>query len=454
MALVANSDGTRTLAGYIHYSGVFPHAKVQQIAVAPDYRRAGAGTALIQTLISDLEAVGYLTIKAEIAENLAAPLKFYPKNGFTFVRSKPGGKSRNRAILIHARELDNDDLFSLASRNKADHFDLGIRRRSAGEDPFYAFDLNIYFDLVRDRLHSESARALFGAALAHDIRLAVADEFVSELKRTSSNLTADPILQMALRLPRLPKSDTEQLEKLRNAIHDIVFVNRHLASAGSVQALSDAGHLAHAALARASAFVTRDGAIVEARNELLDEIGIDVITLDELLPLLPHEAIADTFPSQQGNGFECRRITCSELNDYFNDVKIPQSLNSEFVGQSASSVQIYMEGVTESGRLVGVGIVQVSRGMEPVARLLVHVRPEHVESELFADYLLEACTRQACTELPTMVELVHVPGQSSTHSLAIAKGFVRDKAGNSYRKVALGRPITLGTWSLIHNYRL
>ena len=38
--------------------------------------------------------------------------------------------------------------------------------------PMFVLDLNVYFDLVRNRDHSENARRLFGKALGHTVHLA------------------------------------------------------------------------------------------------------------------------------------------------------------------------------------------------------------------------------------------------------------------------------------------
>jgi ribosomal protein S18 acetylase RimI-like enzyme len=240
IALAADGD----LSGYIHYSGVFPHAKVQQIATSPAWRRQGVASTLIRAVVAKLENHGFLSLKAEIAETLAGSLAFYRGNGFVEVMRRKGGSARNRAILVHVRELESDNLFAFADRQQTGDFDLGIKRRSAGEDPLYAFDLNVYFDLVRDRRQSDKARALFGAALAQQIRLTVSDEFALELKRTSTDRANDPVLQMALRLPRLPSVDRERCSALATRIHQIVFVDPGLASANSAQSLSDAAHIA------------------------------------------------------------------------------------------------------------------------------------------------------------------------------------------------------------------
>ena len=443
-ALTVDSNNTREVAAYVLYSGVFPHAKIQQIAVLEKFRKNGAATALMKCLVSDLERVGFMTIRADVASDLQGPLAFYAKNGFERIRERTGGKARNRTIIIHVRQLDTDSLFSVKSDGQ--DFDLATRRRSAGDTPFFAFDLNIYFDLVRERTNSDKARQLFGAALAHEIRLAVADEFVTELESTSAKNQPDPILQMALRMPRLPKSDKSQLDTLTAQIHDLVFVKPQLQAAGSKQAKSDARHLAHAALSRASAFVTRDGAILSARIELISKIGIDVIALDELVALLPRDAQQESSLTVQGNGFEYSALIGSDLAKYLEEAKVSKEAIAEFTSENSGAL-IRREAIREGGRIVAVGAIVVPKGMEPIARLLVHVRQEHADSDMFADYVLDSLTRFACADITTTVELVHVPGQSTTYSLAKARGFLLNVASGNYLKVALGKPLTPDNWS-------
>ena len=448
-AMIDGATGSSELVGYLHYSGVFPHAKIQQIAVVPKFRKAGAATALMNTLVSDLENIGYLTVKAEVASNLSAPLKFYPKNRFVHVRTRTGGQSRKRDILIHERELDTESLFTVAARNTTSGMDLGIRRRSAGEDPFYSFDLNVYFDLARERSSSVEARQLFGAALAHVIRLTVADEFVRELVRTSTNSSNDPILQMAIQLPRLPSADAEELASLTDKIHDLVFVQTNSPAAGNAQSLSDARHLAHAALARASAFVTRDGTLLNARNDLLQAFGIDVIALDELVALLPHELPNATPADVSGIGFECGAATLAELQSYLSEIQTPQALIAEFCTANGVGAQSHIEAIREAGKLVAVGHIRIPRGMQPTARMLVHVRPEQLDADMFADFMLDALTRWACSDLAITIELAHFPGQTTINGLARGRGFERKSVGQDYHKIALGKPLTGSNWSAI-----
>ena len=433
------------LVGYIHYSGVFPHAKVQQIAVSPAWRRKGVASTLIRTLVGKLESHGFLSLKAEIAETLTESLAFYRHNGFVEVARRKGGSTRNRAILVHVRELESDNLFTFADRQHAP--DLGIRRRSAGEDPLYAFDLNVYFDLVRDRRESNTARALFGAALAHQIRLTVSDEFAVELKRTSSDRANDPVLQMALRLPRLPAVDRERCEALTARIHQLVFVDPGLASAGSAQSLSDAAHIAHAALSRASAFITRDGTLLAAAGVLLDQLGIDIISVEEIASLLPDNPASTGPRIRSGEGFSFSAASDAEVTAYLASALVPTDIAREFCSPAGFGVLRVARAIRTADKAMAIGILLMAQGMQPIARMLVHAREDQPDAGLFADFLIDRLTRDSTAAHPTSIELIHVAGQSSVSRVAQSRGFIRSRSGMVYQKLSLGRPVTADNWA-------
>ncbi|EIM29454.1 GNAT family N-acetyltransferase [Microvirga lotononidis] len=445
IAALVDSDGDRTFAGYLLHSGVFPNAKIQQIAATPPFRGKGAASALMKALVSELERVGFVSIRADVASNLTHALNFYARNGFEPIRQRAGGKSRGRTIIIHSRTLESDNLLTLATPHS--EFQIDLSRRRASVDPVFAFDLNVYFDLVRDRSHSENARQLFGAALAHTIKLAVAEEFVTELRNTSSNLTADPILQMALQLPRLPKCDRKELEALAVKLYDVVFKKPNAKGLGTEQAKSDVKHLAHAALSRASAFVTRDGSILNARNELLETFDIDIATIDEVLDLIPNEASAQSAIKLQGNGFDLGPITRSELCRYLSDVNVDKPLSSEFTDPASVNTMLHQHAIRCEGRVVAVGILAIAKRVDPVARMLIHVRNEIHDAELFADYLIDFLIRSACEGANAVIELAHLPGQSIVNQAARLRGFHRAYNAPTFSKIAVGKPITADTWN-------
>lgn len=446
IALMTVQNEEPELAAYVLYGGVYPHAKIQQIATVAKFRKVGAASALIRALASELEREGYMTIKAEVASDLTHALAFYSKHGFDAVRRRAGGQARNRTIVVHVRQLDTESLFSVPP--SAPNFEFLPQHRGRSEVPIFAFDLNVYFDLAKDRTHHDMAGRLFGAALGHDIRLAVASEFVVELRRTSAG-PIDPILQLALQLPRLPTVSRGDMDILADRLHQIIFVSAGNKGAGSPQALSDARHLAHAALTRAAAFVTRDGPVLAARAALLAEVGIDVIALDELIALLPSEGGTERTPPLKGEGFTTATLSKDELATYLTEVGTSNLLIREFGADGSEFSAIRREAIAVNGRFVAVGAIRIPKGMMPIARMLVHARPEHHAHEMFTDFLVDSLTRAASYEVATAIQLVHIPGQAATNRFARGRGFFRNGTSPHYSKVALGRPLTATNWASV-----
>jgi hypothetical protein len=254
---------------------------------------------------------------------------------------------------------------------------------------------------------------------------------------------------MALQLPRLPKADTAELDALSSRIHEVVFVNAGHKDAGSDRAKSDAKHVAHAALSKASAFVTRDGPILNARQELLAAFGIDIATVEEVLDLLPSSHSTSNALPIRGDGFQPKPIDAAAFVAYCAEIGVPNDVASEFVTTEAPNAIRQQTAVQCDGRTVAVGAMVLPRSVDPVVRLFVHVRQEQQDAELFADYLLETLVRAACDGAAVTVELAHLNGQSIVNRLAVAGGFRRFGNAASFVKVAVGRPLTAKNWAAV-----
>jgi hypothetical protein len=99
--------------------------------------------------------------------------------------------------------------------------------------------------------------------------------------------------------------------------------------------------------------------------------------------------------------------------------------------------------------VVAAGALVLPRSVDPLGRMLIHVRHEGHDAELFADYLIESLIRRACESRPIAIELVHLNGQSIINRMATARGFHRQPTGSHFSKIAIGRPLTAGTWSTL-----
>jgi ribosomal protein S18 acetylase RimI-like enzyme/predicted nucleic acid-binding protein len=450
VAMLDQAGGNGALAGFILFGGVFPHARIQQVAVAPEHRRVRVASALVSELVSHLEARGYLTVTAAIASDLDAAQAFYESRGFVTRHTRQGGTARNRTIVLRVRDLETASFFSLLEPPTTPQgIDLGLRLRSAGPAPLYVIDLNVLFDLIRDRSRTALANRLFGAALAHQIRLAVAPEFLIELERTTSGEEGDAVLKLARQLPRLPAVDRTEGDRLSALVHDAVFAKGKLAAAGSAQALSDSRHLAEAALARASGYVTSDARLIAARGPLFEQIGIDVASLDEFAALLPADVTPQSAAHIRGINFETKPVADGPLRAYLQHHGVPAPLAAQFAPEPASLARREAVAVYEAGQIVAVGVCLPPSNIDAPTKVLVHVRPDHVNCETFADYLLDMRCQEACASGPMTIELSHIPGQATIRRAAIVRGFLPVASGSALVKVALGCPITEASWASI-----
>jgi ribosomal protein S18 acetylase RimI-like enzyme/predicted nucleic acid-binding protein len=441
------------IAGFVLFSGVFPNARIQQIAVSSQHRRTGVASALINRIVSNLESRGYLTITAAVASDLTAAQAFYQRNGFSARRSEPGGQARNRTIILRARDLETASLFSLLEPSAAiarSAVDLGLRLRSARQAPLYAIDLNVMFDVIKNksRPRADTAERVIAAALAHQIRLAVAPEFIVELERASDDDTADPVLKLARQLPRLPASDRTETDRLAALVYTIVFGAAPDGAANS-RATSDARHLAQAALARASGYVTSDRRMLAARDQLLQRIGIDVASLDEFAALLPVETASNEGLLLKGTECAMKSASAETIRSYLEAQRVGSALVPEFAPDSANLGRWKGRAVIEAGEVVAVGVCVSPDAIDGPARVLVHVRSDHVSCETFADHLLDCECQEACSSGPVTIELPHIPGQSTVRRVAALRGFLPVPRADTLIKVALGRPVTGKSWTAI-----
>ncbi|WP_316171533.1 MULTISPECIES: GNAT family N-acetyltransferase [unclassified Bradyrhizobium] len=450
--MLARENGTSQLAGFILFSGVFPNARIQAVAVSPEHRRSGVASALVSGLVSHLESRGYIAITAAVASDLATAQAFYESRGFIARHVRDGGQARQRRIVLRSRELDTANFFTLMAPptvSGQDVVHLGLRPRSAFEAPLYLIDLNVLFDLVKERARSATANRLFGAALAHLVRLAVAPEFIIELERTSKDPVNDTLLKLARQLPKLPAFPKEDVEPLAAAIHKAVFVDTNHAQAGTRQALSDARHLAEAALIRASGYITSDNALLNARDDLLKLIGVDIAGLDEFVELLPAEEPIRERGQLKGTKCETKTATAAEAKAYLSSQNVADALVADYLPSAAAFQRASRHGIFEDEDLVAVGIYRAPSSVDAPARLLVHVRPDHISCETFAEHLLDEAIRQSCHSGPVTIELRSIPGQSTVNRAAKLRGFLPAANSDILIKVALGRPLTPSTWTAI-----
>ena len=82
------------------------------------------------------------------------------------------------------------------------------------------------------------------------------------------------------------------------------------------------------------------------------------------------------------------------------------------------------------------------------ARTLIHVRPDHVAADVFADHLLNLACCDAASGGPVTIELPNIPSQTNIRRLATLRGFLSLPSTDTLIKAAIGHPVTPTNWAV------
>jgi len=223
---VAVREEMEGFLGFLLFGGRFPSIKIFQLFVSSQNRRQEIGSAFVNQLIEFGEANGYLTISARVAADLFAH-RFWEKVGFHLVRQESDAKGSRRKINVRVRDLDTPSLLKMMPFTQTVPStkiqDLHFRLSPISKSPTYVLDLNVFFDVVRDRVHRKEASLLIKAGLNHQIRVCVTPQFTEELRRHARAGESDPVLEFAKEIPTLPKIDPSELERLLPELQALIF---------------------------------------------------------------------------------------------------------------------------------------------------------------------------------------------------------------------------------------
>lgn len=451
--IVAIDDETSSFIGYTIFAGALPTAKVRQTYVSPGWRRRGVGEALISELIKRCEQLNYLTLRATVGDDLNAANAFYEKMGFVALASKPGGKTRQRTLIIRARELDTPSLLNFARYGPEGEPEIFLEIPDAGPAPLFLIDLNFVFDLIRQRKGDE-ALTLVAAAFENSVRLAISDEFIAELERNAHNFPDDPILKLARKLPivQCPKTGAEELA---SELAPLIFPDRHRAGTLNDQDRSDIRHLTTVILESAAGFITSEKAILRQASVLRERYGIDVVSPtmfasadSELTPL----------PSSIDIAVDSRTITSRVMTEHDYDATIKLATSQ---GISLDVVRTALSGgtsttprsrvvVRDDNKLIAAAAWERASAAG-VARLYVFADYADDAAELATDHLFDVASRSSSTVAPTSIWISLGSRDAMIRERAIRAGFsFKEKirgAKTQLHKICLGVPITSNSWS-------
>lgn len=450
--IVALDEETSAFVGYTIFAGALPTAKVRQTYVDPGWRRKGIGEALISEVIRLCESRSYLTLRATVAEDLATANAFYEKMGFVALATKAGGKTTNRTLLIRARELDTPSLLNFASYRAKAEPEIFLDIPEAGPSPLFLIDLNFIFDLVRQRKGHE-ALTLVAAAFENSVRLAISEEFISELERSASQFPDDPILQFARGLPivQCPISGSKELS---DELSLLIFPERHLARTLTVQDISDIRHLSTVILENAAGFITSEKAILRQAPVLRENYGIEIVS-----PAIFASADSDLtpLPSSIEIAIDDRTITSRAMTESDHDATtrlatsqgIALAVMRTALSRGTSTSPRSRVVVRGGDNLIAAATWQRS-SPSGTARLYLFANYADEAAELAVDHLIDIASRSVSSIDPTSLWISLGSRDAMIRERAIRAGFsFKDRVGGAkaqLHKICLGTAITSNSW--------
>lgn len=450
ITLVLNDQAQGSVyAGHIWISGVYPHARVVQLFILPEFRGQKLSTRLLRSAIQTAEAGGYLTIKASVATDLSAN-QVYEHHGFEIIRTRPGGRTRKRQIHVRIKNLATPTLFNYRPTTSLTVADVG-----AGPEiqPLYLMDLNVFFDATRKRRTTKAAEKILSAALNSGVRLAVTSEFVKELQRTAIGKN-DPVLSFAKQLPSVSGPSREEIESLASRLSAVVFPERTREETLSTNDKSDLKHLAEAILVGAAGFVTGERAIVRAHAALREQHHLSVWSTEDFAAFVT-PAFEELSPDGEGEhdlSFKESALT-EEAHNFLTAHGVSENMIAAFTRLDAADRRFRYVAARESTALVAFAAYRSAPGPTDSARLLLVADSRHPATSTAADFLIEHAVRASVLSRPSRIELPHVTGQSATRRVAVTNGFLGSGLAEdkTLRKISIGAAITPSGWSSLRS---
>ena len=438
--------------GHLLFGGAFPHARIFQLFVAPEFRGQGVGRHLLEALVKLFERHSFLSISARVADDLAAN-KFWDKMGFGLARRRPGGLTRSRVINVRIKQLDTPGLFN---QLMGDVSELALVDRLAARQAVYLIDLNVFWDVVRQRPRAEYAAQVISAALRHLIYVVIADEFVAELERTSRSAPNDPVLEFALQLPVLGAPESSVLEALIDEVAPLVFPARTGARCLSQQERSDLIHLATAIHHGANGFVTGDSAILHARDDMHSRYGLELVGVQELSKALEiAQKRLPSFRAQLSSDtlyvLELVGENSSALESFLREVSAPSSFREDFLTAGAVPSSRKRIAVTSDTDVVCLASWDVSAGLQGRTDVRLVANEEHAAVQTALNCILSQVSAEASRIGPVLLRLDTPSGHVISREVALLHGFhaetdCRSGIGRHLQKVSIGRPVTGKNW--------
>jgi len=438
------------LLGYLMFGGKYPNLKIFQMFVSPKYRGQGIAQNLLYDLILYGEKRGILNIKVRVASDLKVADSFWRKNGFKLVVKKQGGASTNRTIHVRVRELMTPSLLSLIEKSQSPE-KIQYAPSPVAVEPLYILDINVFLDVIKNRAYSVEASSVISAALNNQIKLNVTSEFVRELEKQNGGREADPILEFARTIPALNEVNSSDFSEIINAIRPIVFPHTSLTCNKADNNKSDLIHLATCIYYSVKGFVTRDKAILRARNELEKLYKLDITSPSDFIQPFEERVVLDkaihNFSSNQDIQIKEAGVCDDEMIQSF---LLEQGLDKDeaikvWKGGPSSSKQRRIYAASSEG-IIGVASWNIPSIHVPDLQFNLYVNEYVSSSEKIIDHAIELIVRDLPAGKLMKIILNTGKDQDLTRRTAQLRGYNQTGSSSTLAKVAMNGFVDLDGW--------
>lgn len=450
VSATVGQGGSLAYSGHLLFDARQSRATVLQIHVKPEARRQGTARRLLDRLKEHLTELCFISIYAKVAEDLRTANEFWERNGFYVQRTRPGGKTRGRTILVRCHELSSPQLFERSGITSQNPF--GLDTGLQGDRPIYLLDLNVLFDLGPRRPRHEAAVDLFHAERHGACQLALSAELQEELVRSASAAArTDPMHAWAAIFITFPLPPKEEKDRLVASLGQIVFPKRAQDESYTANDRSDLTHLATAIHHRLSGFITSDEAILATSKQLEATYGIHVISPSAFQPsddLVNPEELFETSMAGQALTFASLPVASEpQLRQMLRGLGISDAdAVASWGAVDSSERSVQRSAVLVDGQLAGY-LACTRRINASIVTSCLAIDESNPEARGAARLLLNKLLSKSCEAAPIRIHVHLAPRQVVARETATALGFARSDDGAVLSKLALNRVVTPANWT-------
>lgn len=448
---VAISSNSYELQGYLLFGGTYPTLRVSQLYVEEKFRNKGIASILLEELINYGEQNNYSTIRAKVATELEAN-QFWEDKKFLITKQELGGspKSANRRLInFRSYSLNTPDLFKEPIQE--DNVSLSYPEKPQFSLPVFILDLNILYDITRNRENSNKARQIFERGLSGSFRLCITPEFKKELERTQTNKNNDPIYEIAKAFPTLSSREEFEIIPLCEELRKIIFPDRSIDNRNAVNDQSDLIHLAYCSLNKVG-FITSEKAILRQSTILKKTYGITVVSPSEIDFATSSDESLSIESSEELLTF--KKLVSSYTKDlelFLINIGLNQILINSLKTRKHGNANIKEVIVSDSTGIIGFCSWNLPNSLSLEIDCYLYVDETNIHAITVIDHFIERTIRDSCPQKITRIDLHFEQKQSLTKSTAKKKGYFSTNKEDLLTKVTFNGFISKKNWQEFSN---